>query len=116
MSGLTVIDSEDGHVGRDRWSYPLLADELRRWSVKSNDDRGELLLRMVFNAIVTNNDDHPRNDALLHTKGGWRHLPAYDILLVPLVSRNVATWLWRSAASFEPRASTTSCLSATCLG
>jgi serine/threonine-protein kinase HipA len=86
VSGLTVLDAEDGYLGRERWSYPLLADELRRWSVKSNDDRRELFRRMAFNAMVTNNDDHPRNHALLHTKGGWRLSPAYDILPVPLVS------------------------------
>ena len=86
VSGLTVIDAEDGYLGRDRWSYPLLADELRRWSVKSNDDRRELFLRMAFNAMVTNNDDHPRNHALLHTRSGWRLSPAYDILPVPMVS------------------------------
>jgi len=93
VSGLTVIDAEDGYLGRERWSYPLLADELRRWSVKSNDDRRELFLRMVFNAMVTNNDDHPRNHALLQTRGGWRLSPAYDILPVPMVSverRNLA--------------------------
>ena len=87
MSGLTVLDAEDGHLGRERWSYPLLADELRRWSVTSKDDRRELFLRMVFNALVTNNDDHPRNHALLQTMGGWRLSPAYDILPVPLVSQ-----------------------------
>jgi serine/threonine-protein kinase HipA len=86
VSGLTVIDAEDGYLGRERWSYPLLADELRRWSVKSNDDRRELFLRMTFNAMVTNNDDHPRNHALLQTRGGWRLSPAYDILPVPMVS------------------------------
>ena len=86
VSGLTVIDAEDGYLGRSRWSYPLLADELRRWSARSNDDRRELFLRMVFNAMVTNNDDHPRNHALLHTKSGWRLSPAYDILPVPMVS------------------------------
>ena len=86
VSGLTVIDAEDGYLGRERWSYPLLADELRRWSVKSNDDRRELFLRMVFNAMVTNNDDHPRNHALLQTRSGWRLSPAYDILPVPMVS------------------------------
>lgn len=86
VSGLTVIDAEDGYLGRDRWSYPLLADELRRWSAKSNDDRRELFLRMVFNAMLTNNDDHPRNHALLHTKGGWRLSPAYDIVPVAMVS------------------------------
>ena len=41
---------------------------------------------MVFNAMVTNNDDHPRNHALLQTRGGWRRSPAYDILPVPMVS------------------------------
>ncbi len=86
VSGLTVIDADDGYLGRERWSYPLLADELRRWSVKSNDDRRELFIRMVFNAMVTNNDDHPRNHALLLTRGGWRLSPAYDILPVPMVS------------------------------
>lgn len=86
VSGLTVIDAEDGYLGRERWSYPLLADELRRWSVKSNDDRRELFLRMVFNAMATNTDDHPRNHALLQTRGGWRLSPAYDILPVPMVS------------------------------
>jgi serine/threonine-protein kinase HipA len=86
VSGLTVLDAEDGHLGRERWSYLLLADELRRWSVRSIDDRRELFLRMVFNAMVTNNDDHPRNHALLQTSGGWRLSPAYDIVPVPLVS------------------------------
>ena len=86
VSGLTVLDAEDGYLGRDRWSYPLLADELRRWSVKSGDDRRELFRRMVFNAMVTNNDDHPRNHALVHTRGGWRLSPAYDILPVPMLS------------------------------
>ena len=86
VSGLTVLDAEDGYLGRERWSYPLLADELRRWSAKSLEDRRELFMRMAFNAMVTNNDDHPRNHALLQTRGGWRLSPAYDIVPVPLVS------------------------------
>lgn len=86
VSGLTVLDAEDTYLGRDRWSYLLLADELRRWSARSNDDRRELFRRMAFNAMVTNNDDHPRNHALIHTQAGWRLSPAYDILPVPLVS------------------------------
>lgn len=87
ISGLTVIDAEDGYLGRERWSYLLLADELRRWSVKNEEDRKELFRRMVFNAMVTNNDDHPRNHALLHTSGGWRLSPAYDIVPVAMVSQ-----------------------------
>lgn len=87
VSGLTVLDAEDGYSGRERWSYCLLADELRRWSVKPDEDRRELFMRMVFNAMVTNNDDHPRNHALLQTSTGWRLSPAYDIVPVPLVSQ-----------------------------
>lgn len=41
---------------------------------------------MVFNAMTTNNDDHPRSHALLHMQGGWRLSPAYDLLPVPMVS------------------------------
>lgn len=86
VSGLTVLDAEDGYLGRERWSYTLLAEELRRWSVKNLEDRRELFLRMVFNAMVTNNDDHPRNHALLRTRSGWRLSPAYDLLPVPMLS------------------------------
>lgn len=87
VSGLTVIDAEDGYSGRERWSYLLLADELRRWSSDSDEDRRELFRRMVFNAMVTNNDDHPRNHALLHSSGGWRLSPAYDIVPIALISQ-----------------------------
>jgi len=87
VSGLTVLDAEDGYFGGERWSYLLLADELRRWSASADDDRRELYRRMVFNAMVTNNDDHPRNHALLRTSGGWRLSPAYDLVPVALVSR-----------------------------
>lgn len=86
VSALTVLDAEDGYLGRDRWSYPLLADELRRWSSRPQQDCVELFRRMVFNAAVTNNDDHPRNHALLRHADGWRLAPAYDLVPVPLVS------------------------------
>jgi serine/threonine-protein kinase HipA len=86
VSGLTALDADDGYQGRDKWSYVLLADELKRRSAKGEDDQKELFRRMVFNAMVTNNDDHPRNHALLHTSGGWRLSPAYDIVPVALAS------------------------------
>ena len=86
VSGLTVLDAEDGYLGRERWSYLLLADELRRWSSNPREDQRELFRRMAFNAMVTNNDDHPRNHALLKTNGQWRLSPAYDIVPVPLIS------------------------------
>ena len=107
VSGLTVLNAEDGYVGRERWSYPLLADELRRWSSHVNEDRVELFRRMVFNAMVTNNDDHPRNHALLRASTGWRLSPAYDIVPVPMIAqerRDLALTvgrLGRSAARYN---------------
>jgi len=85
-SGLTLLDADDSYLDRERWSYPLLADELRRWSEKPDEDRAELFRRIVFNAAVTNNDDHPRNHAVRRTVRGWRLAPAYDLVPAPLVS------------------------------
>jgi serine/threonine-protein kinase HipA len=87
LARLAVLDAEDGYQGRDRWSYLLLADELRCWSSHPEKDRMELFRRMVFNAMVTNNDDHPRNHALLQVEGSWRLSPVYDIVPVPATSR-----------------------------
>jgi len=86
VSGLTLLDCDQSYLDRERWSYPLLADQLRRWSEKPDEDRVELFRRIVFNAAVTNNDDHPRNHAILRTKRGWLLTPAYDLVPAPLVS------------------------------
>jgi serine/threonine-protein kinase HipA len=86
VSALSILDCEESADDRARWSYPLLADELRRWSVKPTADRAELFRRMVFNAAVTNNDDHPRNHAVHRSAHGWRLTPAYDLVPVPLFS------------------------------
>ena len=86
VSALTMLDLDDNHLDRERWSYPLLADQLRRWSERPNEDRIELFRRIVFNAAVTNNDDHPRNHAVLRTDRGWKLTPAYDLIPAPMVS------------------------------
>ncbi|MEX2198522.1 MAG: HipA domain-containing protein [Burkholderiales bacterium] len=86
VSALTMLDCDESHLDRERWSYPLLADQLRRWSEQPDRDRLELFRRMVFNAAVTNNDDHPRNHAVRRTARGWRLTPAYDLVPMPVVS------------------------------
>lgn len=86
VSALTVLDAEDSYLSRDQWSYPLLADGVRRWSSRPLQDCVELFRRMVFNAAVTNNDDHPRNHALLRHSDGWRLSPVYDVVPVPVIS------------------------------
>ena len=86
VSGLTLLDCDENYLDGERWSYPLLADELRRWSEKPDEDRVELFRRIIFNAAVTNNDDHPRNHAVRRTARGWRLAPAYDLVPAPVVS------------------------------
>src|SRR5882672_1771693 len=87
-SAHTVLDCEDSVLERSRWSYPLLADEVRRWSSDPRADCAELFRRMVFNAAISNTDDHPSNHALIYTAGGWRLSPAFDLLPAPAVSRD----------------------------
>lgn len=87
VSGLTVVDAEEGYVDRGRWSYLLLADELRRWSTRPQHDLRELFRRMVFNACVSNTDDHPRNHALVRQADGWRLALAYDLVPQPAVAQ-----------------------------
>lgn len=86
VSGLTALGAEDSHGDRAKWSYLLLADELRRRSARSAQDLEELFRRMVFNALISNTDDHPRNHALIATTDKWELSPAYDLTPNPLTS------------------------------
>ena len=86
VSGLTMLGSDDDALDRGRWSYPVLADQLRRWSEKPDRDCAELFRRMVFNAAVTNDDDHPRNHAAVRSGRGWRLSPAYDLVPKPMAA------------------------------
>ena len=87
MSGLTILRTEDTHRHRDRWSYVLLAEELRRISAQPKDDAAELFRRMVFNSLISNTDDHPRNHAAVAQDSDWRLSPAYDLTPFPHVSQ-----------------------------
>lgn len=86
VSALTVLDAEDRATERTNWSYLLLADELRRWSGRPAADREELFRRVVFNALISNLDDHPRNHALIAPGREWQLAPAYDLTPQPSAS------------------------------
>ena len=76
-SAHAVLQLEPSAVrGDPRRSYLHLADAMRRWGALETQ---ELWKRMVFNALVGNMDDHPRNHGLLHDGHGWRLSPAFDI-------------------------------------
>lgn len=79
LSGLTLLRAEDAVQARDRWSYVLLAEELRRISAQPDKDAAELFRRMTFNALISNIDDHPRNHAVIAKEHDWRISPAYDL-------------------------------------
>jgi serine/threonine-protein kinase HipA len=79
LSALTLLRAGDTHQDRDRWSYVLLAEELRRISAQPKIDGPELFRRMCFNALISNIDDHPRNHAVIAMDTDWKLSPAYDL-------------------------------------
>jgi serine/threonine-protein kinase HipA len=111
VSALTLLQAEESVTDRGRWSYLLLADELRRVSAQPAADLRELFGRICFNAAVSNIDDHPRNHALLARSRSWQLSPAYDLTPAPmqaetrrdlamacgLVDRNPSRWANRCA-------------------
>ncbi len=77
LSALTVLRANEDE--RDKWSYVVLSEELRRLSSQPRADAQELFRRMTFNALISNNDDHPRNHAIIAMNQEWRLSPAYDL-------------------------------------
>lgn len=85
LSALTLLRTGDSYQDRERWSYALLAEELRRVSREPKEDASELFRRMTFNALISNTDDHPRNHAVIAPNQGFGLSPAYDLIPHPQV-------------------------------
>ena len=83
LSGLSVLGLNE--FDNAKGSYPELADNLRRLSADFKSDAEELFRRMVFNILISNDDDHLRNHAFIYTPQGWRLSPAYDLVPHPQV-------------------------------
>ncbi|MDZ4836968.1 MAG: HipA domain-containing protein [Candidatus Melainabacteria bacterium] len=88
ISGLTLLRAEDSVQKRDRWSYVVMSEELRRVVSQPKKDAAELFRRMCFNALISNIDDHPRNHALIAMDREWKLSPAYDLTPSPVVSED----------------------------
>lgn len=82
MLGVSELESPDQ-------SYEGIAGVISMRGVGAyvERDRIELFKRMVFNILVTNNDDHLRNHAFLYDPvgPGWRLSPLYDVMPSPEV-------------------------------
>jgi len=80
-SGLTVLGSAAQGVGPAR-RYLKLAQELSSWTRETSPYRSKAQLwdRIVFNGLVGNIDDHPRNHALIMREGRWQLSPLFDVV------------------------------------
>lgn len=85
ISGLTLLRAEE--TPDARWSYVLMAEELRRVVEEPKRDALELFRRMTFNALISNIDDHPRNHALIAKEREWSLSPAYDLTPAAVVAQ-----------------------------
>lgn len=78
MQTLCGIAHYDFHLRR-AYSYEQAFSVMRRLRL-SYSQAEEMFLRMVFNVVIRNQDDHTKNISFLMDKTGrWRLSPAYDI-------------------------------------
>jgi serine/threonine-protein kinase HipA len=80
MTLLGYSDGTDHHAGA---SYLELAEFIQRTGSRVNENLKQLWIRIAFNVIVKNTDDHLRNHGFLLTSEGWELSPAYDMNAVP---------------------------------
>lgn len=87
VSALTMLGLHEQDDGTD---YASIADVISEHGVGGlvANDRKELFARMVFNILVSNDDDHLRNHAFLYDVAGegWRLSPLYDVVPRPQVA------------------------------
>ena len=89
ISGHSIINMNKvkESMATNRYSYGFLAEFILKYGAEPERDAEELYKRMVFNVLIGNTDDHPRNHAFLYSfeKKNWRLSPAYDVL--PILSK-----------------------------
>lgn len=86
ISALTLVGCPEQESPNK--NYADIADALRRYGAAPTlaRDLEELFARMVFNILVTNDDDHLRNHGLLWNweAQGWELSPLYDVVPRPM--------------------------------
>jgi serine/threonine-protein kinase HipA len=80
LSAMSMLAAKDNETR----SYLELADALRRYGAVPKDDLEALWRRIVLNILISNTDDHLRNQGFLYAgANGWRLSPAYDLNPIP---------------------------------
>ncbi len=83
VSALTILGLDE-FTGARYGSYADLADHIRQSFTSPTATLRELFSRIVFNILVGNTDDHPRNHAaFVNADGSLTLSPAYDICPQP---------------------------------
>lgn len=83
VSALTILGLDE-FTGAGCGSYADLADHIRQSFTSPAATLRELFSRIVFNILVGNTDDHPRNHAAyVNADGSLTLSPAYDICPQP---------------------------------
>jgi serine/threonine-protein kinase HipA len=83
VSALTILGLDE-FTGARYGSYADLADHIRRSFTSPAATLRELFSRIVFNILVGNTDDHPRNHAaFVNADASLTLTPAYDICPQP---------------------------------
>lgn len=110
ISGLTAINCRE--TDYNEWSYQRLVQAINRQSDQPELDRRELFRRMVFNILVNNDDDHPRNHGFISSgTSTWQLSPLYDV--VPRDQRTATFRLALQIGAFGKEASHANAISAT---
>ena len=80
MLGMSEQQSPDA-------SYAQIVQAIEGWGAQGEvaAQRDELFARMIFNILVTNDDDHLRNHAFVEDAGAWNLSPLYDVVPKPQV-------------------------------
>lgn len=81
-SALTVMGPGAQVAMSPTRSYLWFARSMRRWTRETAPYPSSQRLwdRIVFNALVGNGDDHPRNHGLLFREGRWGLAPMFDVV------------------------------------
>jgi serine/threonine-protein kinase HipA len=83
VSAMTILGLDE-FTGARYGSYALLADQIRQSFTQPEATLRELFARIVFNVLVGNTDDHPRNQAaFVNADNSLTLTPAYDICPQP---------------------------------
>ncbi len=79
LSALSLLNTSWLPRDADGWSYPLLAQAMLQFNIPIEDIH-ELYKRMIFNALLGNDDDHPKNHAFYFIDHQWKLAPLYDVV------------------------------------